>query len=207
MIILGDAGINYWGDKRDHRLKKTLNDLPISLFCIHGNHEMRPGTIDQYELNMERAGKVWWERQFPDIHFAIDGEIYDFAGYKCIAIGGAYSVDKYYRLRNGLRWFADEQPDDKIKEAVADSLFRMRFNVDIVLTHTCPMKYVPTEAFLPGVDQSTVDTSTEEWLDRVEYTIHNSYRRWYCGHYHIDKAIDRVRFMFNDIICLEDLHD
>ncbi len=27
-----------------------------------------------------------------------DGKIYDFEGLSCLAVGGAYSIDKYYRL-------------------------------------------------------------------------------------------------------------
>ncbi len=33
MIILGDAGINYYLDARDRRLKEELAQLPITLFC------------------------------------------------------------------------------------------------------------------------------------------------------------------------------
>ncbi len=39
MVILGDAGINYWLDGRDRELKERLTRLPITLFCIYGNHE------------------------------------------------------------------------------------------------------------------------------------------------------------------------
>ena len=42
MIILGDAGINYYGEPEDRELKEHLSVLPITLLCIHGNHEMRP---------------------------------------------------------------------------------------------------------------------------------------------------------------------
>lgn len=39
---------------------------------------------------------------------------------------------------------------------------------DIILSHTCPFKYEPREMFLAVIDQSTVDTSTERWLDTIE---------------------------------------
>ena len=51
--------------------------------------------------------------------------------------------------------------------------------------------------FIPGVDQSKVDTSTEEFLDKIESKL--NYKIWYCGHYHTDKKTDKIRFMFNDI--------
>lgn len=41
-IILGDVGLNYYGDRRDNRGKDNLTKIPITFFCIHGNHEMRP---------------------------------------------------------------------------------------------------------------------------------------------------------------------
>ena len=37
LIILGDAGLNYYGDERDEELKKSVSALNITLFCIHGN--------------------------------------------------------------------------------------------------------------------------------------------------------------------------
>ena len=37
LIILGDAGINYYGKPKDNRAKQQLSELPITLFCIHGN--------------------------------------------------------------------------------------------------------------------------------------------------------------------------
>jgi 3-oxoacid CoA-transferase subunit A len=66
-----------------------------------------------------------------------------------------------------------------------------------VLSHTCPYRYIPVETFLDFIDQSTVDNATEEWLDSIE--ARTQYGKWYCGHYHTDKTVDRVRFMFNDI--------
>ena len=64
-----------------------------------------------------------------------------------------------------------------------------------MLSHTCPYKYRPVEAFLSGLDQSTVDTSTEEWLDTIEDRL--DYKEWKCGHWHIDKKIDRLTFLMD----------
>ena len=44
------------------------------------------------------------------------------------------------------------------------------------------------------VDQSTVDNSTEIWLDQIEEAI--NYKAWYCGHWHTDKRIDRIHFLY-----------
>jgi len=197
MIILGDAGFNYYLDQRDTRAKEYVADIPITLFCIHGNHEARPQTIPTYVEKEYHGGRVLYEETYPNLLFAIDGEIYNFDGYQCIVIGGAYSVDKYYRLEKGWHWFPDEQPDEVTKAKVERRLSEMDNKIDIVLSHTCPLKYEPTEVFLSAVDQSTVDKSTEEWLGTLEE--HLNYKKWYCGHYHTKKKIDRLQFMFEDV--------
>ena len=58
------------------------------------------------------------------------------------------------------------------------------WTVDVVLSHTVSPKYEPVEVFMAGVDQSRVDKSTEEWLDRIEDRL--DYGKWYCGHYHTE---------------------
>ena len=110
-------------------------------------------------------------------------------------------MDKFYRLRMGFSWFPDEQPTEEIKQQAEAALSHRDWCIDVGLSHTCPEKYTPTEAFLPGLDQSTVDRSTEEWLDRIEDRL--DYRRWYCGHWHIDKHIDKLHFLMNSFEMLE----
>lgn len=122
MVILGDAGINFYRDKRDDELKEYLSELPVTLLCIQGNHEERPDEILGYEEMEWHGGIVLFQPDYPNILFAWDGEVYDFDGKKAIAVGGAYSVDKYYRLANGLPWFPTEQPDAVIKKRVEEKL-------------------------------------------------------------------------------------
>ncbi len=72
-IILGDAGLNYFGDGRDALNKEALSELPVTFFCLHGNHEMRPSPGLGYELRIYYGGQVWVQPEFPTIMFAIDG--------------------------------------------------------------------------------------------------------------------------------------
>ena len=48
LIVLGDAGINYFLNDDDKKLKGYLSSFNIKLFCIRGNHEERPENIDTY---------------------------------------------------------------------------------------------------------------------------------------------------------------
>ena len=197
IVILGDVGANYFGDFRDNKLKDEFFKLEPTIFCIHGNHEMRPETLITYREDQWHGGTVYVEEEFPNLFFAKDGEVYDLEGTKAIAIGGAYSVDKWYRLQRDLHWFPDEQPSDEIKARVEKKLNELSWQIDAVFTHTCPYRYIPREAFMSCVDQSTVDNSTELWLDTIEGKL--NYNAWYCGHWHIDKRIDKMHFLFESV--------
>ena len=74
-------------------------------------------------------------------------------------------------------------------------------HIDIILSRTCPLKYEPTEVFIQGIDQSKVDKTMEIFLDKVEEIV--DYDKWYCGHYHTEKQIDKIEFMFESIKIFE----
>lgn len=203
IVLLGDVGVNFFGDERDAEAKEALNDLAPTIFCVHGNHEMRPETIPSYHAAQWHGGTVYVEDKYPKLLFAKDGELYDLDGYTAIVIGGAYSVDKFFRQKWGMLWFADEQPPEEVKQRVEANLDAHGWIVDVVLSHTCPERYIPTEAFLPGLDQTTVDRSTEEWLGRIEAKL--CYGYWFCGHWHIDKRIDKMHFLMRSYETLPEL--
>jgi len=196
MIILGDAGLNFFLNKRDQQTKSYVNQFGITTFCIHGNHEARPQTIQTYIGKEFHGGKVLFEPDYPNIVFAIDGEVYDFDGLKCLVVGGAYSVDKWYRLERNYPWWPDEQPSEETKARVERKLKELKYEVDVVLSHTCPLHFQPREAFLPYFDQSSVDTTTEEWLEEIESKL--TYKKWYFGHYHIPKKEGKYQILYQD---------
>ena len=76
-------------------------------------------------------------------------------------------------------------------------LEKVNWNVDVVLSHTTPWKYEPRETFIKGLDQNKVDDSTERWLDTIEEKL--NYSKWYSGHFHIEKKIDKLQIMFEQI--------
>lgn len=96
----------------------------------------------------------------------------------------------------GYGWWEDEQPSEEIKQYVEQQLADHEWKVDIVLSHTRPLKYEPIESFMSGVDQSRGDKSTEQWLDEIEDRL--DYKKWYCGNYHLEKRIDKMEIMFEN---------
>ena len=200
LCILGDAGINYYLNKKDYMLKQVLQDMPITFFCIHGNHEERPFNISTYITKKWNGGTVYYEEEFPNILFAKDGEIYNINGKSILVIGGAYSVDKEYRLLKGWSWFKDEQPNKEIIKYIEKQITKQR-HFDIVLSHTCPIKTEPRHMFLPFIDQSKVDKTTELLLQRIADWI--TFDNWYFGHFHGHWDNGKYHMLFEDYVEVE----
>lgn len=195
-MILGDAGINYCLDESDEALKRELSELEVTLLCVHGNHEERPSEIPSYQEVEWRGGLVYAEPEF--LLFAKDGEIYDLEGRTAMAIGGAYSIDKYYRMANQLPWFESEQPSGAIKSFVEAQMDKAGWQVDYIFSHTAPLGFEPWYAFLPDHNQSLVDKTTEKWLDGILRRVDCD--GWFCGHYHIDDQMGPVRIMYHEFL-------
>lgn len=203
IVLLGDVCVNYLQNTQDYVNKKRLQDSGRTYFCIHGNHEMRPENIASYQEQLGNFGRVYVEQEFPNIQFAIDGELYNLEGYKTLVLGGAYSVDKYYRLECGARWFADEQTTTERREVILENSYTFG-QLDLVLSHTCPYSWQPTDLFLNGLDQSTVDNSMEKWLEQIETRL--DYRHWLFAHFHADRVInDKVTMLFESVISINQI--
>ena len=197
MILLGDVGLNLNLDESDRRKKQQLAEQPFTFLCIHGNHEARPYSISTYCEMEWRGGAVYYEPDYPNILFAKDGSLFDFDGKNALVIGGAYSIDREFRLMTGQQWFTDEQPSGAIKTYVEEQLERCQWKVDYVFSHTCPMFMVPMDLFLPHIDQNKVDHSTEEWLEYLYKRM--SFKTWYFGHYHDNRSYAQFEMLFEEI--------
>lgn len=203
VIILGDVGLNYYGNKKDDSTKRILSDIPSTFLCIHGNHEMRPTSktiTKKYEKINWQNDIAYVEKKYPRLIMAEDGSRYKINGHEFLIIGGAYSVDKEYRLKMGYQWFNDEQLTDEEKENIMNKIITHGQSEDIILAHTCPYKAIPKEEFIPGIDQSKVDNSTELFLQSV--TDITTFNDFYCGHWHINKTRGPIHFLFDDVIKL-----
>lgn len=220
MILLGDAGLNYYLDSRDKTFKKKLSKYPFTYFVIRGNHEERASNIARnnpdWQFESFWGNLVLVEKEFPNIKYAMDyptfyaipyvkipyflrddnpntGDIEheDLIDYwKTWVIPGAYSVDKDYRLTMGYSWFKDEQLTEEEKDCFLHDMSTIGYDCDFVLSHTCPCCFEPTDLFLPMVDQSTVDKSMEQFLEHVEFLL--DYKCWLWGHYHTFRDYPRT---------------
>ena len=184
------------------------DSFPFTTICLHGNHEYRP-TIDvgydivKIQQSDYIAGRFFQQEQFEKILFVADGTVITLDSNRCLCLGGAYSVDKHYRLHMqelgnyDYKWYQDEQTPQALRNDIL-FLTKSDSHYDYVFSHTCAASVIPTEMFLKNVDQSQVDRSQEDWLEEIKNNI--TYKKWYCGHWHTDKIVDNTRFLYNDFI-------
>ncbi len=195
LIVLGDVGVNYWLDSRDDAVKEMLSEIPITFVCIRGNHEARPESVGTYKEVSMFGGVVYREEKYPSVIFLRDGGEYTIGGKTFLAIGGAYSVDKDYRLAFGYKWFPDEQLSEEERHEILEAV--RGHSYDYIITHTCPFEFQPTDLFLSSIDQSTVDKTTELYLGCIERSV--SYKKLYFGHFHANRNCGRYEMLFDKI--------
>ena len=197
IIILGDSGFNFWLNNTDRYTKKAASKFGYTIYCVRGNHEERPSNIEGMELIYDNNVKnmVWTENEFPLIRYFCEGATYFINGYTALPIGGAYSVDKEYRLaRAGLTeetndpkksgWFQSEQLTAKEMALIDRATANQKY--DFVFTHTCPYSWEPCDLFLSFIDQSKVDNTMEKWLDELKESF--DWGVWCFGHFHADRT-------------------
>lgn len=200
LIILGDVGFQYYKNKKDWKHKHNVSKYGYTIYCLRGNHEDRISNakgevIEEFDLNV--YGNVKYEPEFPNIKYFSDSvEEYNINGYSVLSIPGAYSVDKFYRLQSGMMWFPQEQLSAEEMEE-AEKLYKGN-GYDFIFSHTCPTSWEPSDLFLGCINQSTVDKSMENWMDKFKEEI--GWGVWCFGHYHADR-VERpyVEQYFNEV--------
>lgn len=210
IIILGDAGFNFYLDERDSHNKNKVEKMGFTIYCVRGNHEERPENLTSIAIinDADIGAPVFVEPTRPHIRYLIDGLEYNFNGHNTLILGGAYSIDKYWRLSRCDKdatwtgWFKDEQLTKNEMDLIEVNQSGKHF--DFVFAHTCPRSWQPTDLFLSAVDQNTVDSSMEDWMeqfkDKIDWDI-------FCfAHYHCDRIEGpHIEMFYKDIEDLEDI--
>ena len=211
VIILGDAGLNFWLNKRDAKNKyRICQKYPkLCFYCVRGNHEARPEDVEGMEAIFDSAvwNYVYWEPEYPNIAYLQDGVKYYFGDHSALVCGGSYSVDKWYRLERQAMgyyggWFENEQLSKEEMDNITNTFKNEEF--DLILAHTCPLSYQPIDLFLSFIDQDKVDNSMEVWFEDLIQQI--KFNKFLFGHYHQDRIInEKARMFYYDIINLDQI--
>jgi len=198
IIVLGDAGINYYLDQRDIELKKKLqdeidnnNNKLINVFFLRGNHECRPEHICDYGCKHIYGGECYIEEEFPNLIFLKDGESYKIDNKNIIALGGGFSDDWFYRLLNDKIWVDQElsyQEYERAKEKLDNT------GEIIVLSHMLPSSALS----LFNINKEFC-SDTETLLESILELYSSKIMEWYAGHYHKDIQVLKDNIKMNII--------
>ena len=112
---------------------------------------------------------------------------------KYLCFGGAESPDREER-EPGFNWWPQEMPSDEEYAFCEQSLAANNWQVDYVLTHDAPSKFLDFSALAAGESNRL-----HLFLDKI--LLKMQYEKWFFGCYHKDVALStKSRCVFCDVI-------
>ena len=206
IIVAGDAGFEY-GDYNMGAAKRAAKRFPGKWIIMRGNHDncyMKDHKNDKgWSFIQDDIDTFIYQNKYSNIWYINDnGGIYTIGDYNFLFLPGAYSVDKYYRLRNGYPYNPDEQLDPEVMDELYDIVCdwnNQNFPIDYVIGHTFPkrLEIYYSDLFISSIDQSSVDKKTENWLDIMSYIFEKnpSFKQYYAGHFHDERKLKNKYIM------------
>lgn len=189
LIVCGDFGLIWDGSTREIWWKKWLAGKNFTTLWIDGNHE-NFDILREFSLQDKFGGKV--REIAPNIYHLERGQVLTIDGQRFFVMGGARSHDKEYRTEH-ISWWKDEMPSMEEMERGINALDNNGWSVDYVLTHCAPR---------------SIQTMIADWYENdplVSYLerimVDLQFKRWYFGHYHIDKIMnDQFIALYNKVM-------
>jgi len=199
VIIAGDFGCIWSGGKRDEYWLDWLESRNFTTLWIDGNHE-NFSLINQYPVTEWKGGKVHQIR--PSVIHLMRGQVFNIDGQTFFAFGGALSIDKHYR-KEFISWWSEEIPNNREIEEGLRNLEKHNMTVDYVITHTAPDTIIEQlhldPLYLEGekINDPTCKILTH-FMENIEF------KKWYFGHFHLDKKIGKFTTIYDKIEKIED---
>lgn len=184
VIILGDFGV-IWGDsEKTEYCLKVLGEKNFTTAFLDGNHENF--------VEIARLEKtIFWNNGYVGLlpHGVIHllrGEIYNINDKRIGVCGGANSVDLWHRTE-GVSWWREEEITNNDINKFMTIAEEYDNKVDIMLSHDAPASIIPVVKLYSGVNDGEISNSQKQ-LEKINQII--DIKKWYFGHWHIDKKID-----------------
>jgi DNA repair exonuclease SbcCD nuclease subunit len=192
VFIAGDFGL-VWNNKNDEKYwRRWLRSKSFTTLFIDGNHENHE-LLDSYPIEHWNGGKV--HKISDSIIHLMRGQVYRINNYKIFTFGGARSHDKEYRREN-INWWSREMPSEEEYLEGIMNLDNHNWEVDIVITHTCPSSTV--SLLNKALNISSEIDELNNYLETIKNRL--GYKKWYFGHFHNDLELpDNQVLIYNRI--------
>lgn len=190
VIVPGDFGYVMRGEKNNLPEKNKLDALaqkPYTILFCDGNHEGFD-YLEEYPEEIRYGAPV--RRIRNNIFWLQRGFIYTIAHKTFFVMGGAYSLDKAFRLKYYIIcgekiWFSQELPSPEEYRRAILNLQNADMKVDYIITHTAPRTIIPRVICSPP---NPHDAELTGFLDWVYHEC--SFSKWFCGHFHVDMTVN-----------------
>lgn len=195
VIVAGDFGFVWNGSNTDKYWLDWFESKSWTTCFVDGNHENHQMLLELPEREWH-GGRVHEVR--PHVLHLMRGEVFDIAGARVLAMGGAASNDIEFR-REGVNWWPQELPGDKEMAHCRAVLDRAGWSVDYVVTHEAPAAIA--EELCRERGREFANDCLQRFLGDLNACL--QFRSWFFGHYHGDEWHDaRHRLVYQDIVAL-----
>lgn len=198
LIIAGDFGL-LWSEPTSSRERNYLDFLTNAKWTtifVDGNHENH-NILDNLPLVHKYENLLG---QVNDkIYHAKRGHIYNIQGHSIFTFGGALSIDKYRREEN-VSWWAREIPSEIEHNEAIENIKQFGREFDYVITHTAPShicELIMNETNNSAKKFDPVPLMLDDFYNIIKF------KKWYFGHWHINKEFDNFHCLHHDIIKLD----
>lgn len=202
LINLGDFG-GFWYNKEHRKYRSDkywldwLCEKNYTFAFLDGNHENHEMLAD-LPIKDKWNGKVGYYKSDNDnneIFYLKRGEIYIINGLKILIIGGAKSNDIESR-NEGKNWWKGETLSELDKINVYKNLEKYNYEVDLILSHTCPKIYAnELIKYLVNLKKMYNYYNNNSYIYKFEDETTNflqdiyektKFKQWHFGHWHMD---------------------
>jgi hypothetical protein len=203
IIVLGDFGVFFENNDAINQEKKDyyeMNCNGVHLYWIDGNHE-NFDVINSWNCNnkdiYDNSNHIHYLPRGFQTFIEIDcGDHIE--NRKALFIGGADSVDTWWRTEHET-WWADETiTEDDIKDIKGSFYY--------IFSHCGPRSVVENnKGFLYTLSNINENNNIHKSEDNLEKLKNNIiFNQWWFGHYHTDiKLGDNYRCLYKDFIELK----
>jgi hypothetical protein len=178
VLIAGDFGFVWKENKTQEYWLKWISSKNFTSLFIDGNHE-NFDLLNKYPTEIWNGGKV--HRINDSIIHLMRGQVFNLTNRKIFTFGGGNSIDKEYRV-DGISWWKEEMPSNEEYQEGIRNLDKNNWMIDYIITHTAPSNIVKR------LSNKIIDDELSKYLQEI--TEKTQFKKWYFGHYHVDKIIE-----------------
>lgn len=136
IVHLGDYGYEFTAQFRS-QVERALTEAGLELWFVDGNHERFPKLLN-YPLQPDGRRRVTGQ-----VFHLPRGFRWEWDGVRFLALGGAYSIDRKWRVPHVSWWPEEEITHQQVADCIAGG------PADVLVSHDCP-----TGVDIPGLSET-----------------------------------------------------